>query len=286
MWAGAEKYAPVLLPYLFSFYSMGSAVRSLLPDFIMTMRWGVQQGDPLGSFLFCLGMQHLLSHILNNSPDVLILLYCDDIFLFGTPANIAELYPRLKAALAVGNLKFSPTKQSFFSPSPLTDTSLLTNLGIKECEGVIVLGAPVGPTDFIEEFLDRFFLKYANSLDSLCPLIHDYPHEALTLFTKCILPSTNHIFRCVPTSILQNANFLSNILNRDKAFLLHLLRRPSLYPEHPTVMPCDGLLFTNPFATQVSEFGTPLLLLLKPTWHPGRLVSKLLSIMIVPSKIC
>jgi len=180
--------------------------------------------------LFCLGMQHLLSHILLDSPDVLILIYCDNIFLFGTPTKIAELYPRLKAALAVGNLKLSPTKQHFFSPSPLTDTSLLTNLGIKECEGVSVLGGPVGPTVFIEEFLDRFFFKYDKSINSLCPLIHYHPHEALTLFTKCVLPSSNHIFRCVPTSILQNANFLKNIKDRDKAFLLQLLRRPSLYP--------------------------------------------------------
>eukprot|EP00008_Paramoeba_atlantica_P015343 CAMPEP_0201495296 /NCGR_PEP_ID=MMETSP0151_2-20130828/53114_1 /ASSEMBLY_ACC=CAM_ASM_000257 /TAXON_ID=200890 /ORGANISM="Paramoeba atlantica, Strain 621/1 / CCAP 1560/9" /LENGTH=54 /DNA_ID=CAMNT_0047884177 /DNA_START=142 /DNA_END=303 /DNA_ORIENTATION=- len=52
------------------------------------MEEGVQQGDPLGTIFFCLGLQGVLDPIFQEIDDpanaLLLLLFVDDIFVCGT----------------------------------------------------------------------------------------------------------------------------------------------------------------------------------------------------------
>jgi len=118
-------------------------------------------------------------------------------------------------------MTFSPDKQFFFSPSPFTDCSSLIDLNIRPCDGMVIVGGPIGPPDFVHDFLIKILAKYSAAIDFLAPLIFDFPQEALCLFTFCIVPSINHVLRCVPLGPLHD--FTLKIRERDKAFILHLL---------------------------------------------------------------
>jgi hypothetical protein len=59
-------------------------------------RSGQQQGDTLGSFLFCLGIHPILEAIHASWPDVLVRAICDDVHLAGPDGDVAEAYTYLQ----------------------------------------------------------------------------------------------------------------------------------------------------------------------------------------------
>ena len=53
---------------------------------------GQQQGDTLGSFLFCLGIHPILEAAHAKWPALLIRAICDDIHVAGPDADVAEAF--------------------------------------------------------------------------------------------------------------------------------------------------------------------------------------------------
>ena len=68
----------------------------------LTMEEGVQQGDPLGTIFFCLGLQGVLDPIFQEIDDpanaLLLLLFVDDIFVCGTQLPLPGLLLKFKAS--------------------------------------------------------------------------------------------------------------------------------------------------------------------------------------------
>ena len=55
---------------------------------------GSRQGCVAGSLAFCLALQPILQTIAHEYPDLLILSYCDDMYIIGTPERAAHAYRR------------------------------------------------------------------------------------------------------------------------------------------------------------------------------------------------
>ena len=69
-------------------------------------RFGQQQGDTLGSFLFCLGIQPILNAVHAKWPGLLVRAICDDIHVAGPDAEVALAFAFLREELAKIGLEF------------------------------------------------------------------------------------------------------------------------------------------------------------------------------------
>ena len=61
-------------------------------------------------------------------------------------------------------------------------------------EGLMIMGAPYGKLEFIQEFLDQFILKHAEVLTKISAIRH--PLNKLSILRLCMgLPAANHLLR-------------------------------------------------------------------------------------------
>ena len=125
-------------------------------------RSGQQQGDTLGPFLFCLGIQPILEAAHEKWPALLIRAICDDIHIAGADAEVAEAFDFVKTELeAMGLvLKYGPTKTSCWSPAFPQGTSAEDCAARALCSelpsavprlagGMALLGSFVGTDEFV-----------------------------------------------------------------------------------------------------------------------------------------
>ena len=69
---------------------------------------GVRQSDPMGPFLFCLAIQHILTNV--ASAGVLSFTYMDDIYLVGTRDKLSSALPQLEESLSLLSLQINFAK--------------------------------------------------------------------------------------------------------------------------------------------------------------------------------
>ena len=151
---------------------------------------GQQQGDTLGSVLFCIGIQPILNRVHAAFPTVLIRAITDDIHLAGPPDDTAEAFTMLKDELAAINLhlKYSPVKTCAWSPSfePASDSAadiaaaearraacplLTSNPGFPlNRGGMRTLGSAIGTDRFVSSTLAEYItdLSDPKSVASAC----------------------------------------------------------------------------------------------------------------------
>jgi len=94
-----SKFAPQFLPFYSACYNSTSYLS--IGDTVIKSDEGLQQGDPLAPFLFCLSIHELLS----NLGSEMKIAYLDDISLYGTDQQL------LDDVKMIGN----SFQQSFFS---------------------------------------------------------------------------------------------------------------------------------------------------------------------------
>ncbi len=119
-----EVYAhfPALLPLCAQFYSHESDLLIWGKDGkvrVLKSRSGQQQGDTLGSFLFCLGIQPILNAVHAKWPGLLVRAICNDIHVVGPDAEVAQAFAFLRDELAkIGlELSYGPEKTCCLLPS-------------------------------------------------------------------------------------------------------------------------------------------------------------------------
>jgi hypothetical protein len=239
---GAAKLAPFLLPYLYAFYSSPTHLYSHDRLMALFMYEGVQQGDPLGSLLFCIGLHTLLEGILEKAFDAsastsspFIYLYCDDIFVVGEGDACAIIVKSIQDALPKGGLHLGTErgKMTCFSPAHDTSHTTLPNMGIQRVTCIEVLGAPIGPAPEMAAWLERAIDKHRESIQKHSLIIHSHPHESMELFVKTIVPKLNYTCRCLPVSLPPFQSFVTTSTSLDTNYLLNFLQIPYLHPLLP-----------------------------------------------------
>ena len=141
-------------------------------DHIIVSQRGVQQGDPLGMTLFCLGIAEALENVRTTNSNVDIISYADDIFLLGNPADIENCVNQLVPELEGCGLKLNNKKSSIWPPLTATQQALLPTIKDfqKSPSTLTILGIPVAGDR--ESCLREIVHEAAKNIEPLKKLQH------------------------------------------------------------------------------------------------------------------
>ena len=158
---GIIKHCPELLSYFD--WSYGSCTRLVMVngEVIGLSRNGVRQGDPLGPLFYCLGLDQVIAEASIRFPNVNILYYLDDGFIFGSADDVREAFDWLDIALSGINQildKSNPTKCIIFANLGTNASNFPIGLSVSS-EGLKVLGCPYGCESFIQNCLNKEVAK-------------------------------------------------------------------------------------------------------------------------------
>jgi len=210
-----NKHFPELLPFVASVYSnptplwlrMGSGYRTL---------WsvtGVQQGDPLGPFLFALAFHRVLSAVKSQCSLQLVAAYLDDITIAGSSWECKRalgvvVHEAQEIGLRVNRAKTVAYALKGGPLEPLSGSCHLAERGIE------ILGVPFGESDFVEEKLFGFLNKVE---DHAQRIVDSFSEEDVQvgniLFRMCCATRFRHLLRQVrPSRVLSAARVHDEML--------------------------------------------------------------------------
>lgn len=226
-----------LIPYFYARYGKSKVLSVPLmgEDACVESQRGVQQGDPLGPFFFCLALRALTLEDppapqptdamaqaddtpLGSSSRVLQLYLLDDGTICGPPQEVAAVARRIaerNTTLGAG-LEFNSDKCVAWSPTlseearraalELSFPEPLSGLDPAKvkcppCEtgGIVLLGAPVGTDKFCADHLAQ--QHTATQADLIALRQVPSTQIQLLLLRLCLANRPNHIFRTTPPSL-------------------------------------------------------------------------------------
>ena len=168
---------------------------------------GVCQGDPLASFLFSLNMQPILDYIEQTWKEdglSIIRAFLDDGAFSGPVPVLKEILMYLlsedvqRRGLLVGLSKCVLYMPNAGLCSTLhRDYDLPADLRITS-EGIVLLGTPLGSSDFCEQYLSDIVVGVVRDFHDRLSLL-DSPQLALVLLRMCgSATRVSHLLRCMP----------------------------------------------------------------------------------------
>jgi hypothetical protein len=124
----------------------------LFSNFIIWSETGVQQGDPLGPLLFCAAIHPILEKINRECNLDINAWYMDDGNLLGSPEKLFKAWEILSTELPKIGLHLNPSKSEWITSSDIKGPE---GVPITPKDQLIILGVPLGSTEFCLSFLDR-----------------------------------------------------------------------------------------------------------------------------------
>ncbi|MDP3213170.1 MAG: reverse transcriptase family protein [Deltaproteobacteria bacterium] len=219
---------PSLFRYAKCFYGIEGQL-FINDDTCIASREGVQQGDPLGPFLFCLAMHPVLSELTASHPQCKVLAYMDDISILGPPAAAFRVFEDLKTLCAGVGLQVNPNKCVVFS-RPLEGLGVdfgATPVVDLESGCIKVLGAPIGEVSACGSWLLDRTKEIIEASKCLAKL--DSLQERWLLFKLCVAQSFTFFMRTCPMEVLGSGlSEESRPVSVWRTFLLEWLRREAL----------------------------------------------------------
>ena len=205
------QHFPALYAFVAACYITPPALSFLHSDGVCCIQSaeGVQQGDPMGPFLFALALQPCLRSASRGVSPGLVMSYLDDAVIAGPKEQVVSAFSTLQNSMNEIGLLIRSDKCEAFSfindPDwPLADIPFTTS-------GLSILGCPVGSEAFVGEFCSRFVNKQDRFLTQFRPLTS--LQTAMLLLRYCGVTSINHFLRATPPSFIRLAasQFDSNI---------------------------------------------------------------------------
>jgi hypothetical protein len=167
--AGIIKFCPSLLNYFNWAYGDATELVLINGKVIGHSSSGIRQGDPLGPMFFCLGFYDPLIKTKEAFPDVDILGYMDDTVIHGNLASSIEALKFFGNELKQIGLTINCKKTLLFGHSSIIDSFNDPELPdiSKSSTGFIILGCPVGTSDYINNELENLFNNFKFHLSLL-----------------------------------------------------------------------------------------------------------------------
>ena len=170
---------------------------------------GGEQGDALMPALFSLGLHESLQAAKQGlHPDDSLLACLDDVYLVTTRARARSAFDTVAAELRNrAGVEVNFGKCAAWSASGGVAPAGLDELGegvwrcslAPEKNGVVVLGAPLGTAEFVQDFANK---RRTEELVFLNRLVHVPDLQAAWLLLLfCATPRANHLLRLLPPSV-------------------------------------------------------------------------------------
>ncbi|KAG1702407.1 Retrotransposable element SLACS protein [Nymphon striatum] len=194
----AKNHAPEVYPLVYQCYSHKSHL--FFDNYTLSSMEGVQQGDPLGPFLFSLAIMELI----RSCESELNMWYLDDGTIGGEAESVLSDFKKIIAAASDLGLQINPAKCELVIFNPIkkvhTDISekfkeITPQIKLIKAEDLTLLGAPILPTateTVLNSKLEELTLmsERLSELDS---------HDALYLLKHCFaIPKLMYFLRSSP----------------------------------------------------------------------------------------
>ena len=173
-------------------------------DYTISSEAGVQQGDPLGPFLFCLVLQKLVLKISVEVPNLrLHSWYMDDGSFFGDSRDVLKAWNIVKDEGPALGLFPNVSKCELISPSFSSSAIHEFEPELKkEAMNMEILGSPIGSKEFCESFLqDKINKKLPILLENLTRLDNPQASYLILLFCASFCKIVWYI-RTVPSDLI------------------------------------------------------------------------------------
>ncbi|XP_065318673.1 uncharacterized protein LOC135926672 [Gordionus sp. m RMFG-2023] len=143
---------PEYSQFIFDCYASPSHLQ--FGDRLIPSSSGIQQGDPLGSFLFCLGINSLIQGINDQCKLNLHNWYIDDGILGGSPSEVMKAVEIIKSSESSLGLRINQDK-SEYCPLGIIDLNYDPMFNHTPLNFLTHLGSPVGKDEsFVKFFAD------------------------------------------------------------------------------------------------------------------------------------
>ena len=179
-----KKKLPNIYNFVYQEYAEKTSLR--FGGEIIESKEGVQQGDPIGPFLFSLGIQDLIK----DCKSEFNCWYLDDGTLAGDVNTVLQDAQKITLAANSHGLKVNPKKSELFlirpenmlcKNAPNFFNSIMNGIKVVERNELKLLGAPIFP-EAIESVLEPKIENLALMTDRLKQID---PHEAMFLLRHC-----------------------------------------------------------------------------------------------------
>ena len=181
---------------------------------------GVQQGDPLGSTLFAMGIHSTLIEIADKHPEVMLTAYADNVIIVAPLSKATEAVDMYRDKMSKIGLHLNAAESEAFIPawSPIaieqiTHTRL--HVGNQQQEprvittqgtvipwsrhGLKVLGCPLGSRPYCDAVMRKTAQKIENDIDLLLQFPHK--HHRIKLATFCVNTRANYFLRATELEV-------------------------------------------------------------------------------------
>ena len=165
---------------------------------------GVQQGDPLGPFLFSLGIHRIITQLKQKYGSTIQLWYLDDGVIAGKLHDLELFFNELATEFRSIGLMLNRLKCKLFTKGDCSQCASLSTIPRDE-NGLEVLGVPVGSEEFVAALASSKVLKAVEFCERVAATIDD-PQIAVALLSMCTgACRVAHLMKLVPPKLIAPA---------------------------------------------------------------------------------
>jgi hypothetical protein len=215
-----------LWPYFAAHYGCHGSLKyySSGTTSIVQSQSGVQQGDPLGSTLFALGIHPILLNLGHHHPRILVSAYADNVVLAGPLSAVEAAHADYCSSMQAVGLTLNPRESHMYIPewrglqldqiqSQYPQVRIVAEPGSAEynfCmpngdslplhrEGLNLLGCPVGSSQYSSVHLSKIVADIQTDLDAL--MAFPSLHQRTKLALYCCNTRITYLQRAVPLAL-------------------------------------------------------------------------------------